>query len=123
MAKYRCVGYKQDREKYFTIGQIYEVIDNHITNDNGYTYYRFNDVKDIMKDFLSDYYEFEKLDEDYEYDEIKIYRVGNKVIATNKNGQEGVAKCNTKFDTFDFNVGAKLAFDRLMENINIMADL
>ena len=45
---------------------------------------------------------------------IVIYRKGNEVIAHNKTtGKKGVAKCNPE-DTFDFTVGAKLAFDRLV---------
>lgn len=46
---------------------------------------------------------------------IVIYHKGGKVIALDKNtGKKGVAKCSPD-DKFDFYVGAKLAFDRLME--------
>lgn len=46
---------------------------------------------------------------------IVIYHQGDKVIALDKNtGNKGVAKCSPD-DKFDFCVGAKLAFDRLME--------
>lgn len=45
---------------------------------------------------------------------IVIYRKGNETIAFNKEtGKKAIAKCSLE-DTFDFNVGAKLAFDRLM---------
>ena len=45
---------------------------------------------------------------------IVIYRKGDEVIAHNKaNDKKGIAKCS-KEDTFDFEVGAKLAFERLM---------
>ena len=48
---------------------------------------------------------------------IVIYRKGNEVIALDKRtGKKAIAKCSPE-DTFDFNVGAKLAFDRLM-NVN-----
>ncbi len=45
---------------------------------------------------------------------IVIYRKDNEVIALDKRtGKKAIAKCSPE-DTFDFNVGAKLAFDRLM---------
>lgn len=45
---------------------------------------------------------------------IVIYRNGNDVIAKDKStGKSAKARCS-KEDTFDFNVGAKLAFERLM---------
>lgn len=45
---------------------------------------------------------------------IVIYRKGMEVIALDKNtGRKAVAKCNPE-DAFDFNTGARLAFDRLM---------
>lgn len=46
---------------------------------------------------------------------IVIYRKDNKVIALDKtNGKTGVARCNP-IDEFDFNVGANIAFARLMK--------
>ena len=48
-------------------------------------------------------------------EKIIIYRDGAEVIATNiVTGKVGVAKCS-KEDTFDFDTGAKLAFERLMQ--------
>lgn len=45
---------------------------------------------------------------------IVIYRKGDEVIALDKStGKKAVAKCSPA-DTFDFNTGAKLAFERLM---------
>ena len=45
---------------------------------------------------------------------IVIYRKDREVIAVDKaTGDRAIAKCSPE-DTFDFNVGAKLAFDRLM---------
>ena len=45
---------------------------------------------------------------------IVIYRKYNEVIALDKRtGKKAIAKCSPE-DTFDFNIGAKLAFDRLM---------
>lgn len=50
-------------------------------------------------------------------DEIVIHRKGSKVIAFNKtSGDKAVAKCNPE-DEFNFSIGAKLAFDRLMGNV------
>ena len=47
---------------------------------------------------------------------IVIYRVGRTVVALNQNTDEtGVAKCHPT-DTFDFSVGAKLAFERLLSH-------
>lgn len=45
---------------------------------------------------------------------ILIYRDGKKVIAKDKSGDVAIAKCHPD-DEFDFKVGAKLAFHRLME--------
>lgn len=54
---------------------------------------------------------------------IVIYRKDNETIALDKaTGKKAIAKCSPE-DTFDFNIGAKLAFDRLMhgnkENITV----
>ncbi len=47
--------------------------------------------------------------------EIRIFQDGKKIIAKNETDNNvGIAKCNPE-DEFDFNTGAKLAFDRLME--------
>ena len=47
---------------------------------------------------------------------IVIYRKDNEVIALDKRtGKKAIAKCSPE-DTFDFNIGAKLAFDRLMND-------
>lgn len=49
---------------------------------------------------------------------ITIYREGMSVIALDRaTGNMGVARCNPT-DTFDFNTGAKLAFDRLMSELD-----
>lgn len=46
-------------------------------------------------------------------EKIIIYRNGAEVVAKNTlTGKTGVAKCNPA-DEFDFNIGAKLAFERL----------
>lgn len=49
---------------------------------------------------------------------IVIYRVGRTVVALDQNTEEtGVAKCHPT-DDFDFSVGAKLAFERLLSHGN-----
>lgn len=51
-----------------------------------------------------------------EHENIVIYRKGNEVVALDKRtGKKAIAKCSPE-DTFDFNIGAKLAFDRLMNS-------
>ena len=54
--KVRCVGYKR-KERYFTVGKVYDVVYGNITNDNGYTYSNCDNV--IA--FLSKWYNFEKV--------------------------------------------------------------
>ncbi len=46
-------------------------------------------------------------------EKIVIERHGNKVVAKSTNGKVGVAKCSPE-DTFDFKIGADIAFSRLM---------
>jgi hypothetical protein len=51
-------------------------------------------------------------------DTIVIYRNNNKVIALDKStGEKAEARCNPT-DKFDFHIGARLAFDRLMGGKN-----
>lgn len=66
--KVRCVGYKR-KERYFTIGKVYDVVNGKITNDNGFIYwdpknYRdYNDVNNVIE-YLSAWYEFEMVTDD-----------------------------------------------------------
>ena len=49
-------------------------------------------------------------------EKIVIYQNGNKVVAKNTaNGKTAEARCNPS-DDFDFNIGAKLAFERLVNS-------
>lgn len=51
-----------------------------------------------------------------EQEKIIIYRDGQKVIALDKRtGEKAEARCNPS-DPFDFNIGARIAFDRLIPN-------
>lgn len=75
---------------------------------NGYYHY-------TLKEF--DYYWDERALESVKDEKIIIYRDGNEVIALDKaTGKKGIRKCNPA-DTFDFNIGAKLAFERLTANV------
>jgi hypothetical protein len=56
--KVKCVGYKTS-ERYFKIGKVYDVVDNKITSDNGFTY---RDRKNVI-DWLSPWYEFKIVNE------------------------------------------------------------
>ena len=75
---------------------------------------------------ISNMYEYELEGVGYVWDErglercgnetIVIYRKDNEVIALDKRtGKKAIAKCSPE-DTFDFNIGAKLAFERLMNS-------
>lgn len=56
---------------------------------------------------------------DKDKETIVIYRDGNEVIAFNKKTKEkAVAKCNPS-DEFNFKVGAKIAFDRLIRKFRV----
>ena len=49
-------------------------------------------------------------------EKIIVYRDGQKVIALDKRtGEKAEARCNPS-DPFDFNIGARIAFDRLIPN-------
>ena len=52
-------------------------------------------------------------------DKIVIYRKDNQVIAVDRRtGEKGISRCNPE-DTFDFYIGARLAFDRLLGDKNV----
>jgi hypothetical protein len=61
----RCVGYKQESERYFTVGKEYEVHDGRITADNGYEYRkddRMTPDSDPETWWLSGWYQFKMVD-------------------------------------------------------------
>ena len=63
---------------------------------------------------VSDFIKSNPLQKKPNKDLIVIYRNGDKVVARNKvTGKIGEAKCHPS-DKFNFNTGARLAFDRLM---------
>lgn len=114
--KVKCVGYIQN-ERAFTIGNVYDVVDNKITSDRGFTYSHLSmDSKESIVDWLSDFYKFEVVStgkivimHDNKTTTATLYRGDEKVVAT--------AKCAPE-DEFDFMVSAKLAMERLAEKTN-----
>lgn len=64
----------------------------------------------VLKTHTGWYVDFDQLSMDMSGC-LKVYQIGNKVIAE-RDGKKGVARCNPT-DTFDFFIGAKLALERL----------
>lgn len=111
--KVKCVKCLRG-ERYFTPGKVYEVENGRIISDEGFIYNR--KTNDNVLEFLSRWYLFKevKATKSYYNETIVIYRKDNEVIALDKaTGKKAIAKCSPE-DTFDFNIGAKLAFERLM---------
>ena len=110
--KERPFGWNADGEMDHLMGKVVEIKSS--TTCGGYNVY---DPKHHCEwSFVED--DLEPVNET-----IVIYRKGREVIAVDKvTGDKAIAKCSQE-DTFDFNVGAKLAFDRLMngnkENITV----
>lgn len=104
----RIKGYRN----FTTVGKIYDVVDGVFTYDDGnregIEYYS---VDEMNANFVS---QFELANE---AQSIHIYRHDNEVIATLKTGKQTTktakAKCNPA-DEFKFEIGAKLAFHRLI---------
>lgn len=59
--KVKCVGYRSN-ERCFSIGKIYDVVDDTIINDNGVAYGKCGNYKDVIR-FLSTWYKFKKIDD------------------------------------------------------------
>lgn len=98
--------------EWFTTGKTYEVKDGRITKDNGKEHDKIiKNINDLHRFFAS---QFELIEEKYT---IVIHTKGNETVATLKQGKEVIktakAKCNPS-DEFNFEIGAKLAFERLM---------
>ena len=60
--KFRCVGYNQDKEKYFTVGKAYEEKDGKMLNDIGFEYGKVFDL--LPHEWLQKWYKFEEVQED-----------------------------------------------------------
>lgn len=72
----RCTGYNS-RPQGFTIGKVYRVENNTITQDDGFVY---SHKCDDMIDWLSPWYSFEVLPQK------KTYKIGDRVIASDNIG-------------------------------------
>lgn len=91
--KVMCVGYKTS-ERLFTIGKIYDVEDNTITNDNGTVYGKIGGMS--VMSFLSNWYEFEYINVDsiktiINDNEIHLINIKNREVYSHvvfKNGFE-----------------------------------
>lgn len=110
--KVKCVGYNNG-ERRFTVGKVYDVIDNTITNDNGYKYECCRHCEESIVDWLSCWYKFEAVGDeiivithDNKTTTATLYRGNEKVVAT--------ARCAPE-DEFDFIIGAELVMKRLVE--------
>lgn len=88
------------------VGEIHEISNvKHLSSDS--TNYRLKGVA-----YLWDERGLERCGNET----IVIYRKDNDVIALDKRtGKKAIANCSQE-DTFDFNIGAKLAFERLMNS-------
>lgn len=103
-------GMKEDVGKVVTIKEVHE----HYSSSDRIGY-RMNEVVCIWDERGLELVE----SKDKDKETIVIYRDGNEVIAFNKKTKEkAVAKCNPD-DTFDFKIGAGLAFDRLMHKFKV----
>ena len=60
--KFRCVGYNQDKEKYFTVGKVYEEKYGKMLNDEGYEYGVV--FGELPHEWLQMWYKFKEVKED-----------------------------------------------------------
>lgn len=77
--RYRCVGYKKS-EKYFTLGKVYTLEENgDLISDTGFRYPA--SVHGDVIEFLSEWYEWEKVGETEEKPKWKkSFKVGDRVV-------------------------------------------
>lgn len=88
-----------------------------IATINDISYYSDGKVSYWMEEFSQQY--DERGLELVTPEAIVIYRNGNEVIALDKTtGKKAVAKCSPK-DEFNFEIGAKLAFERLFSDLHV----
>lgn len=122
--KVRCTGYN-GKEKFFTLGKIYDVCNGIIVSDDGFPYddWAFQTLGrestfECLVQWMKPYYDFELVPDK---DKIVITTDGKTTTATKyySDGKKvkATARCAPE-DTFDFNVGAELAMERLMNKIN-----
>lgn len=93
--------------KVFTIRSQRPAVYSSIHDNDTVVYRVYETSLLLLEEWLEPYYE--------KHQPIIIYHDRNRVVALDKNtGALGEAKCNPK-DTFDFYVGAQIAFDRLID--------
>lgn len=111
--KVKCVDCL-DKERCFTVGNVYTWKDNTIEDDGGYVFRASADGTDPDKWDLSHWYKFKVVDREKK---IVIITNGKDVTARMFDGnavvKEAQAHCHPD-DEFSFETGAKIAFDRLV---------
>lgn len=116
----------------FKIGKLYKVkngvregnIIRITSHDISKSHYGYETVREVSKDTLNNFHVYSSFATYLEpvNECIVIYHKGNEVIALNKiDGSKAVAKCHPD-DDFDFTVGAKLAFQRLVGEETVEPD-
>lgn len=116
----------------FKIGKLYKVkngvregnIIRITSHDISKSHYGYETVREVSKDTLNNFHVYSSFATYLEpvNECIVIYHKGNEVIALNKiDGSKAVAKCHPD-DDFDFMVGAKLAFQRLVGEETVEPD-
>lgn len=116
----------------FKIGKLYKVkngvregnIIRITSHDISKSHYGYETVREVSKDTLNKFNVYSSFATYLEpvNECIVIYHKGNEVIALNKiDGSKAVAKCHPD-DDFDFMVGAKLAFQRLVGEETVEPD-
>lgn len=111
--KVKCTGYKKN-ERLFTLGKIYEWKDGNLMNDKGFVYNVTVKEHDPKMWELSHFYDFEVVNEK----KIIVTTVGNTTTARMFDGKKLVKEAKSvcsKEDTFNFETGAKIAVERLLE--------
>lgn len=119
--KVRCI---KSRDVGVTVGKIYEFVDGFSHWNNGevlpqrtkHEISRFKNIDDLRTWFGGEF-STELFELVLDNKEITIRQKGRKVIAVMTEGGKYVKSANAKCsptDEFDFNIGAKLAFSRLM---------
>ena len=104
--KVRCIRYNQNDERRFTIGKVYEVKNDTIQSDSGFTYRNYSPYTSVI-DWLRRWYEFELVEEKQE--EKKVFT--KKDIKT---GMFGVMNDDKRFVIVDdLIVYEKGSFDRV----------
>jgi hypothetical protein len=113
--KARCID-NRGIDWAYTIGRVYEIKDGTFKSDNkNYTTSYYRKLKNINELNEYSFSTFELVED--ENKTIVIYQKDNEVIANLKEGKTIIKSTKVKCcptDQFDFNIGAKIAFNRLI---------